>query len=44
MSYPGITVHRCWTHKADHAKVKAGLHAVMNAANLCAAARRFADH
>lgn len=44
MIYPGITVLRCWAHKADHAKVKAGLHAVMNAANPCAAARRFAGH
>lgn len=54
--YPAIPVQRCWAHKmrnvldkvrkADHAKVKAGLHAVMNAITLPqarAAARRFAD-
>lgn len=55
-AYPGIPVQRCWAHKirnvlnkvreADHATVKAGLHAVMNATTLPqarAAARRFAD-
>ncbi len=54
--YPAIPVQRCWAHKirnvlakvrkADHAKVKADLHAVMNAKTLPqarSAARRFAD-
>ncbi len=31
--HPGIPVQRCWAHKADHAKAKAGLHAVTNAAS-----------
>ena len=54
--YPTIAVQRCWAHKirnllakvrkADHKAVKAGLHAVMNAATIAkarSAARRFAD-
>lgn len=54
--WPEVAVQRCWAHKirnvldkvrkADHAKVKAGLHAVMNALTVVAAraaARRFAD-
>ena len=53
--YPGIPVQRCWAHKIrnvlnkirkpDQRAVKAGLHAVMNAATAAAArsaARRFA--
>jgi transposase-like protein len=55
-AYPGIPIQRCWAHKirnlldkvrkADHAAVKRGLHAIMNAANRVAAraaARRFAE-
>lgn len=54
--YPDIPVQRCWAHKirnildkvkkADHAAVKAGLHAIMNAKTRTkarSAARRFAD-
>jgi transposase-like protein len=53
---PGIPVQRCWAHKirnvldkvrkADHAEVKRGLHAIMNAETrpqAQAAARRFAE-
>ncbi len=53
---PGVPVQRCWAHKirnildkvrkADHAAVKADLHAVMNARTLPqarSAARRFAE-
>lgn len=56
MVYPGIAVQRCWAHKirnvldkvraGDRDTVKAGLHAVMNAATrpkAQSAARRFAD-
>jgi putative transposase len=55
-AFPGIPVQRCWAHKirnvlnkvrtADHGRVKASLHALMNADTLAAArsaARRFAD-
>lgn len=55
-AFPGIAIQRCWAHKirnvlnkvrkADHGRVKAGLHAVMNADTLTAArsaARKFAD-
>ncbi|MSO75882.1 MAG: transposase [Alphaproteobacteria bacterium] len=54
-AYPGIAVRRCWAHKirnvlnkvrkTDHPAVKAGLHAIMNAATrrkAQVAARRFA--
>ncbi len=54
--FPNVPVQRCWAHKirnllgkvrmADHAAVKAGLHAIMNAKTrpqARAAARRFAD-
>ena len=54
--YPGIAVQRCWAHKIrnvldkvrkpDRDRVKAGLHAIMNAANrpkALSAARRFAN-
>jgi transposase-like protein len=54
--FPGLPVQRCWAHKirnvldkvrrADHAAVKRGLHAIMNAAtarDARHAARRFAD-
>ncbi len=54
--YPGIPLQRCWAHKirnvldkvrrSDRDAVKAGLHAIMNAANrtkALGAARRFAD-
>ncbi len=47
MVYPGIAVQRCWAHKirnvldkvraAERDAIKAGLHAIMNAANLRAA-------
>jgi transposase-like protein len=56
MVFPAVAVQRCWAHKirnildkvrkADHAAVKADLHAVMNASTrptALAAARRFAD-
>jgi transposase-like protein len=55
-AFPGIPIQRCWAHKnrnvlnkvrkADHGRVKADLHAIMNADTLTAArsaARRFAD-
>ena len=55
-AFPGIPVQRCWAHKirnvlnkvrrADHGRVKASLHAIMNAGTLAAArsaARKFAD-
>lgn len=55
-AFPGIPVQRCWAHKirnvlnkvrkVDHGRVKASLHAIMNAGTLAAAksaARRFAD-
>ena len=55
-AFPGIPVQRCWAHKirnvlnkvrkADHGRVKASLHAIMNADTLPAArsaARKFAD-
>jgi len=54
--YPGIPLQRCWAHKirnildkvrkADRDAAKAGLHAIVNAANrpkAISAARRFAD-
>jgi len=54
--YPGIAIQRCWAHKirnilnkvrkVDQLRVKAGLHAVMNAHTLPqarSAARRFAN-
>jgi len=54
--YPGLPVQRCWAHKirnvldkvkkADQARVKAGLHRIMNAKTLPkarSAARLFAD-
>lgn len=55
-AFPGIPVQRCWAHKirnvlnkvrkADHGRVKASLHAIMNADTLAgakSAARKFAD-
>jgi transposase-like protein len=55
-AFPGIAIQRCWAHKirnvlnkvrkADHGRVKADLHAIMNAETLTAArsaARKFAD-
>jgi transposase-like protein len=55
-AFPGVPIQRCWAHKirnvlnkvrkAGHGRVKADLHAIMNADNLTAArsaARRFAD-
>lgn len=55
-AFPGIPIQRCWAHKirnvlnkvtkADHGRVKASLHAIMNAGTLAAArsaARKFAD-
>ncbi len=55
-AFPGIPIQRCWAHKirnvlnkvrmADHDRVKASLHAIMNANTLTAArsaARKFAD-
>jgi transposase-like protein len=56
IALPGVPVQRCWAHKirnvlpkvrrADHAALKASLHAIMNARTLPlarSAARRFAD-
>jgi len=55
-AFPGIPIQRCWAHKirnvlnkvrkADHDRVKASLHAIMNADTLAgarSAARKFAD-
>lgn len=55
-AFPGVPVQRCWAHKirnildkvrkADHAAVKADLHAIMNAGTLPqarSAAHRFAE-
>lgn len=55
-AFPGIPIQRCWAHKirnvlnkvrkADHDRVKADLHAIMNAETLTkarSAARKFAD-